>query len=60
MSNLTDNYPDDWRTWSKTDPRSPLYEEPSYVCVECERAFEEIEMANDEMCKECWIKEDEE
>ena len=22
----TDNYPDDWRTWSTTDPRSPLYE----------------------------------
>lgn len=21
-----DNYPDDWRSWSTTDPRSPMYE----------------------------------
>lgn len=28
------NYPDDYRDWSTTDPRSPFYEEPP-TCPEC-------------------------
>ena len=53
---LLSNYPPDVRNYD-SDPRSPFYNEPDYVCLQCNRAFEESEMANECLCIDCF-KED--
>ena len=49
---MASNYPDDIHNFDN-HPQSPFYVEPWPECKECKGFFEEFDMANSSLCKEC-------
>jgi hypothetical protein len=54
---MMDNLPDDIRRYNN-HPDSPFYIEPTYQCENCGEDYECFTADDDELCNECFKKEE--